>query len=85
MKTVPSEIGWLDRLVDLLLDSKEKITGTLPTLIGRLQNLEQLKIDSNKVNGKLPTELFLLTKLQVSGIESNHFTGTLPTVRVWGS
>ncbi len=55
------------------------LTGTLPSEIGDLANLEWLSFYAgNSINGDLPEEISNLTELRVLSFEYNNFTGDIP-------
>lgn len=55
------------------------LTGTLPTEIGDLSELQELNLVANTIGGSLPVELGNLSKLEKFELASNQFTGTIPT------
>ena len=55
-----------------------KITGSIPTSIGQLQNMLSFQAALNQLTGTLPTELGLLTLLETLILESNYMTGSVP-------
>ena len=61
-----------------LVLSNNQLTGTIPTLVGTLTNLQLLDFSSNKLNGTIPTELGLLSNLNGLLLEANYFTGEVP-------
>jgi hypothetical protein len=52
--------------------------GTIPTEIGNLTGLKELKLEENNLSGSLPTELGLMSSLEVLWIRNNGITGTIP-------
>lgn len=59
--------------------SRNKLTGSLPTTLGRLTDLEILSAASNQLSGSMPTQLGRLTNLFFLSLDSNNLTGTLPS------
>jgi hypothetical protein len=55
------------------------VSGTIPTEIGRLTELNYLEFSKNEISGTLPTQLGLLQKLDALYVDKNLFSGTLPT------
>ncbi|CAB9528038.1 Leucine Rich Repeat [Seminavis robusta] len=51
---------------------------SIPTEIGRLTNLQTLKLTDFRLNGTLVSEMGMLTKLNYLYLERNSITGTLP-------
>ena len=54
-------------------------TGTIPTTIGLLKQLEWIEILHNRFSGTLPSEIGQLTKATMLSSYDNLFKGTLPT------
>jgi len=79
--TIPAEIGALDGLTLLYLDSNQ-ISGHLPLEIGRLTSLIGLSLSSNRLEGPIPAELGALTALTRLHLHKNNFTGELPSTLV---
>ena len=52
-------------------------TGTLPTGIGQLQRLSDLRLSSNNLGASIPTELFQLSALTQFFADSCNLQGTL--------
>lgn len=82
MGSLVTEIFALRSLQVLTMDGNLKITGTIPSLIGDLLDLEFIDMDTNALTGSLPSELWQLSKMRVIDLNSNGFTGTLsPEIR----
>jgi Leucine-rich repeat (LRR) protein len=71
INTLPRSLMQLDLDTNLL-------SGTVPTSIGMLTNLDFLDLGDNNLNGTIPTELGLLSNLEVLDLYSNRFNGTVP-------
>jgi hypothetical protein len=54
-------------------------TGTVPTEIGKLQQLEWIELLFNQLSGSLPTEIGQLTRTNMLSAASNTLDGALPT------
>lgn len=77
--TVPTEVGLMTLLSQLILDSNE-LSGPIPTVIGYLSKLEFLYTHTNHITGTIPTELGLLTQMKDLEVGlSPTMTGTLPS------
>ena len=66
------------RVTSVFLANKE-LTGTIPSELGSLSNLEILSLFQNKLTGTIPAELGSLSKLTELGLFSNQLTGTIPS------
>ena len=55
------------------------VTGTLPTELGMLTQVEHLWLHENSLSGTIPTELGLMTSLKGLTLDNNLLSGTLPT------
>lgn len=55
-----------------------RITGLLPTELGMLSNLEQLRLTSNVIQGKVPTSLGRLEKIITIHLGDNVMSGSIP-------
>jgi hypothetical protein len=55
-----------------------KLTGTLPRLLGRMKTQKSFTIHNNLLNGTIPTEIGLMN-LQQLDIEGNKISGPYPT------
>jgi len=55
-----------------------RFTGTLPSTIGRMTNLERVTAPANFFVGTLPSEMGMLSNLGQINLTSNQFTGTVP-------
>ncbi len=67
-----------NRVTELLLNSNQ-LTGSIPTELGNLSNLEELELNSNQLTGSIPTELGNLSNLEELELNSNQLTGSIPT------
>lgn len=54
------------------------LTGTLPTSVGNLVALQDLRLYGNALSGNLPTELGNCASLYYLDIEYNNFSGQIP-------
>jgi anti-sigma28 factor (negative regulator of flagellin synthesis) len=58
--------------------SNNKLNGTIPDTIGRLQNLTVLKLPMNELGGLIPPELGSCKSLADVDLSSNAFYGAIP-------
>jgi hypothetical protein len=59
--------------------SRNKLTGTLPTQLGRMTGLRQVWLQDNDLTGPIPTELGRITQMYQLLMNLNGFSGTIPT------
>lgn len=62
----------------LVLDSN-RVTGTIPSEIDGLANLEVLFLKENQLTGNIPSELSNLINLKVLDLSFNKLTGSIPS------
>lgn len=55
-----------------------QLSGTLPSEIGNLTNLQSLMLENNNISGQLPIEMGKLSKLVSLDLSNNHISGPLP-------
>jgi len=65
-------------VVKLNLDSNQ-LSGSIPTELGNLSNLDYLYLSSNQLSGSIPTELGNLSNLDYLYLGSNQLSGSIPT------
>ncbi|MBO1351939.1 MAG: leucine-rich repeat domain-containing protein [Hormoscilla sp. GUM202] len=66
------------RVTEINLDNNN-LSGTLPSELGSLSNLQTLDLEDNNLSGTLPSELGSLTNLLELDLEDNNLSGTLPS------
>lgn len=59
--------------------SDNDLTGWLPTELGLLTNLQELRLSTGSISGTLPAELAQLSNLRVLAVDSNLISGTIPS------
>ena len=57
---------------------RNRLMGTLPSELGDLQGLEDLRLCENSITGEIPPELGKLTQLQWLDLNRNSLTGEIP-------
>ncbi len=66
-----------NRVTSLRLGNNQ-LTGSIPTELGNLSNLERLHLGLNQLTGSIPTELGNLSNLERLHLGLNQLTGTIP-------
>ncbi|MBO1350644.1 MAG: putative Ig domain-containing protein, partial [Hormoscilla sp. GUM202] len=59
--------------------NKNKLSGTIPSSLGSLGNLQVLDLDSNSLSGTIPSALGNLSNLQYLWLHGNDLSGTIPS------
>ena len=54
------------------------LTGTIPTCVGLLTNLQNFAMEFNSLSGTIPSSIGYLYNLTLLDLDGNQFTGTLP-------
>ncbi|XP_071700549.1 uncharacterized protein [Rutidosis leptorrhynchoides] len=76
--TIPEEIGYLNKLVNLTLVSNQ-LTGELPVTISNLTSLKFINLSTNALTGEFPGGIVTsMTELEVFDVYNNNFSGKLP-------
>ena len=76
---IPEAIYSLTNMDIFYLD-RNKLTGTISTLIGQLGNLKSVDLFGNYLTGTVPQEVFNLNNMEYFEISQNSLHGTIP----WG-
>ena len=67
-----------DGCVTRLILKDNQLTGTTPSQLGNLANLQELRLQDNRLTGPIPTELGNLTNLRELHLDNNQLTGIIP-------
>ena len=67
----------LNEILKLILYNNE-FTGKIPSEIGNLTNLTNLRLEYNQLTGSIPSEMGNLINLEYFRLDHNDFTGLLP-------
>ena len=65
-------------ITNLTLDQNQ-LTGTIPSSISALTDLQFLDLYQNKLTGTIPSSISVLTDLQVLVLPQNKLTGSIPS------
>ncbi|PKI42629.1 hypothetical protein CRG98_036911 [Punica granatum] len=75
---VPKCIGNLSIILDMFVLEGNALSGTMPSSIGNLINLEVLSVSLNNFSGSIPPEIGNLKKVKELYLAYNMFTGEVP-------
>ncbi len=67
-----------DRVTELSLNNNS-LSGTIPSELGSLSNLQELSLNRNSLSGTIPSELGSLSNLQELSLDRNSLSGTIPS------
>ncbi|KAL3729744.1 hypothetical protein ACJRO7_026824 [Eucalyptus globulus] len=76
--TIPNCIDNLSITLSWFVLSDNHISGSLPSGIGNLIYLENLRMASNNISGNIPSEIGNLNKLKLLDLGQNEFSGQIP-------
>ena len=76
---IPTQLGDLPELRELLLGPNGRLSGPIPTQLGNLAKLRELKLNVNRLSGPLPTQLGNLANLERLQLSHNQLSGSIPT------
>ncbi|MFC1620260.1 immunoglobulin domain-containing protein [Candidatus Neomarinimicrobiota bacterium] len=79
--TIPSEIGNLTSLTDIMCFSNQ-LSGAIPPAIGNLINLAGINLGGNQLNGPIPGEIAGLANLSSLQLSGNQLSGMI-TAEIW--
>ncbi|KAF8017472.1 hypothetical protein BT93_H2597 [Corymbia citriodora subsp. variegata] len=75
---VPNCIGNLSITLSVFGLAFNHISGTLPSGIGNLINLERMGMTGNDISGDIPSEIKNLNKIKIMYLSQNNFSGHIP-------
>ncbi|XP_021731937.1 probable LRR receptor-like serine/threonine-protein kinase At3g47570 [Chenopodium quinoa] len=76
--SLPRFLGNLSTEITTIDFQQNKITGTIPTELFNLINLQRLELLDNELTGHLPLEIENLSKLEHFSCSNNHLIGDIP-------
>ena len=77
--SIPTEIGDLSDLDNLILSGDKGLTGPIPTQLYSLNKLVELRLAYCAFTGKIATEVGNLVDLKILSFDSNKLSGMIPT------
>ena len=75
---IPSELGKLADLREVLNLSRNQLSGEIPPELGRLTSMQWLYLHQNELTGPIPSELGELADLRVLNLSRNQLSGEIP-------
>ena len=76
--TLPSELGKLTALTELVLTEHNLVEGPIPHELVNLTHLVRLDLSGNSLVGPIPAELFNLRELKWLFLNNNNLRGPIP-------
>ncbi|MFA6105795.1 MAG: leucine-rich repeat domain-containing protein [Patescibacteria group bacterium] len=73
LKTIPVEIFENSRAIELNI-SNNKLTGAIPSQVGKMTSLKVLNMSNNLLTG-IPAEVGQLANLEILDVSNNYITG----------
>lgn len=77
---LPPEIFLLEGLMSFQIIMNPGLTGSIPSTIDTLHNLEVLNLNKNSLTGEIPDSLLSLPSLETLWMDENSFEGSIPTI-----
>ncbi|KAK4740950.1 hypothetical protein SAY87_024538 [Trapa incisa] len=77
--TIPPGVMGLSSLSIYADFSENNLTGELPSEVGKLINLDSLRVYGNRLSGKIPSSIGNCEKLEILLMEDNLFEGSIPS------
>ena len=71
-------IGCKDNEITSIILPDNGLSGTLPSSLSSLENLQTLNLSENNLHGSIPQEYVALSQLTTLDLSSNQLTGVLP-------
>ena len=62
----------------ILSISRNRLSGEIPSELGRLDNLDQLYLYNNQLSGEIPSELLAKSGLRIMALYGNQLSGDVP-------
>ena len=76
---LPTQLGLLRQLTHIDLSVNKLDARSLPTELGKLDRLVEMRLDNNNIRGTIPTEFGKLRQLESLILFQNYISGSLPT------
>jgi hypothetical protein len=73
------DLSLQSRLTPCRIRFPHRLTGTVPTTLGMLSNLYDLRVPKNKLTGVMPSEIGLCVGLEHLYVEENRMSGDVPS------
>ncbi|CAB9526102.1 STYKc [Seminavis robusta] len=76
---LPTEIGLMNDLTMMDASWNENLAGSVPSEIGNLSQLLNLRLDVTTLSGPIPREISRLSKLEVLSLQWTELSGQIPS------
>ena len=77
--SIPEEVDHMTLLKELWMDENDDITGSIPSEVGNLGNLESLHLHETGISGSIPSELGDLSNLTRLRLNDTDISGSIPS------
>uniref|UniRef100_A0A6N2K9N0 non-specific serine/threonine protein kinase n=1 Tax=Salix viminalis TaxID=40686 RepID=A0A6N2K9N0_SALVM len=71
-------LEWADTKLEILSIGVNRLSGKIPSYLGKITTLKALNIENNMFSGTVPPELGDLVKLERLSLSANYLSGELP-------
>ena len=75
--SIPDTLGNCTSMRVLYLENNPELSGTIPTTLARMTDLEKLVMYTNQLSGTVPTEFTAFTNLVHFGMSDSNITGNI--------
>ncbi|KAL5748057.1 hypothetical protein ACOSQ2_025354 [Xanthoceras sorbifolium] len=76
---LPHSIANLSTTMNKLVMGSNQISGTIPSGIGKLVNLNMMTLEYNQISGSIPHDIGEIKNLQFLSLSANNLQGTIPS------
>lgn len=75
----PSELQRMNQSLAYLYLFDNRLSGSIPKIIGKLENLRELNLRMNRFHGRIPPEIGQCRYLELLDLSQNKFSGVIPS------
>ena len=78
--TIPTEFGNLVQMTAFFMFQLDDLTGTIPTELGRMTDMELFLLSQNRLSGTVPTEFASMTLLELFDVSNSTISGSVDDI-----